>query len=291
MNNRHVLQLPVLIAAITALAGCLGGHVPALPETQRQAEAALTRGIRAEHKGDYGQAEQFLEQSRTLSSSVEDTRGAAIALINLSRLKRLRGEPEKAADYIDRALLIANADSPLAAEAYYEKALVELARGSAATALPWAEKARAAENGDARGSRSNLSARIHLMLGRLTEAEELAGTGYRESRSAGQDEEAANGLRISGMAARERQRLDDSKRLLLEALEIDKRIGKSAKVSNDLEELARTAEKGGRRLEAAGYLERAVEVHRAGGRSHKAEALSSRITELKSMRIETPPVP
>lgn len=287
MNNRHALHLPLLLAVLPLLAGCLGGHAPVLPETQRQAETALTRGIRAEQKGDYGQAEQFLEQSRTLSSSVEDTRGTAIALINLSRLQRLRGESEKAVSYIDRALIITNADPSLAAEAYYEKALVELARGSAATALPWAEKARSAVTGDARGSRYNLSARINLMLGRLTDAEELAGTGYRESRSAGQDEEEANALRISGMMARERQRFDDSKRLLLEALEIDKRIGKSVKVSNDLEELARTAEKGGRRLEAADYLERAAEVHRAGGRNRQAEALASRITGLKNMRGES----
>jgi len=291
MNNRHVLHLPLFLAAIPIMAGCLGGHAPVLPETQRQAETALTRGIRAEQKGEYDQAEQFLEKSRSLSSSVEDTRGTAIALINLSRLKRLRGEPEKAADNVDRALLIASADVSLAAEAYYEKALVELARGSATAALPWAEKALVAVKGDARGSRYNLSARINLILGRLTEAEELAEKGFRESKSSGQDEEAANSLRTSGMVARERQRLDDSKRLLLEALEIDKRIGKGVKVATDLEELARTAEKGGQRLEAAGYLERAVEVHRAGGRSRQADDLISRITKLKSVGAGSVPVP
>jgi len=270
---------------VLLLAGCFGGKAqPARPEAQLRAETALSRGIRAEQKGDSPEAEKQLAQSLSLSTSVEDYPARATALINLSRLHRLQHDLPKAETSIELALAIAGIDSRLLAEAAYEKALLELARDRPEAALEWANKAIAAERGGALGSRLNLAARIQLVRGRWSDADALARKALDENRSAGQTEEEANSLRILGIVARNEKKYDRGIQFLQEALLIDKRIGKSGKIAADLVELAETARNAGNLRESAVYLERAYEVNLAGGRLRQAlenqESLSGVYTTL-----------
>ena len=267
------------------LAGCFGGQEQSTrSEAQLRAETELSRGIRAEQKGDRLDAEQFLLQSLTTSSSIEDNPSRATALINLARLYRLQHDLAKAETSIDQALAMIGIDSHLSAEAAYEKALVELARDSLDTALEWSQKAVAAERGNALGRRLNLAGRIQVMRGRWNDAEALAGKALIENRSAGQAEEEANSLRILGTVARHEKKNELGARFLQEALQIDKRIGKSSKIAADLGELAETARGAGNLRDSSAYLERAYEVNLAGGRLREAmenqEALAGIYTTL-----------
>jgi tetratricopeptide (TPR) repeat protein len=251
--------------------GCFGGKAPSvLPETQLRAETSLNRGIRAEQRGDSIAAEELLNRSLSISSSIEDDPARTVALINLARLYRQRQDLLKAEACIDHAIAIINTDSGLHAEVAYEKALIELGQGRTATALEWAQKAITAERGNMLGSRLNLAARIQLVRGTWKEAGELARKALNESRSDGQTEEEANSLRILGVVARNENDFNRGSQLLQEALQIDKQIGKSSKVAADLGELAETSRKAGKLRESATYLERAYEVNRAGGRLRQA---------------------
>jgi tetratricopeptide (TPR) repeat protein len=271
MNSilRYRTRLSVLIVLL--LPGCFGGKAqPAWSETQLQAETALNRGVRAEQKGDRLDAEQFLLQSLAASSSIEDNPARAMALINLARLYRLQHDLAKAESCIDRALATTGIDARLSGEGAYEKALIELAKGSPATALEWAQKAIAAEQGGELGSRLNLAGRIQLMRGDVKDAEALAVKALSENRSSGQAEEEANSLRILGLVARNGKEYALGMQFLQDALQIDKRIGKSGKIAADLAELGETARAAGDLKGAATYLQRAGEVNLAGGRLRQA---------------------
>jgi tetratricopeptide (TPR) repeat protein len=259
-------------------AGCFGGAgQSARPEAQLQAETSLSRGIRAEHRGDSLEAERLLTQALTVSSSIEDYPAETMALINLARLYRLRPDLLKAEIRINQAITLTEKDPHHAAEAAYEKALIELDKNSQATALEWARKAIAAEQGNALGSRLNLAARIQLARGIWSDAEALAAKALVETRSARQAEEEANSLRVLGIVARNEQKYDRGAQFLLEALQIDKRIGKNRKIAADLGELAETARSDGKLKESAAYLERAYEVNRAGGRLRQAKENQERL--------------
>lgn len=262
------------------LTGCFGGRQPVRPEAQLQAETALNRGIRAQQKGDTAGAVTFLTQSLEISSSIEDVPARVTALINLARLHRLQHDLPKAETYIDRALATAADDPRFAAEAAYEKALIELAKGSPSTALAWAEKSITTEQGDALGSRLNLAARIQFVRGEWGAAGVLAGKALGANRLAGQAEEEANSLRVLGGVARLEKRYAAGLEFLQEALLIDKRIGKSGKIAADLEELSVTAQDAGRLKESAAWLERACEVHRAGGRLRQAQENQAALADL-----------
>lgn len=263
------LGIPLLLLQ----AGCFGGSaaLPARSEARQQAETALSRAIRAEHRGDGLEAERLLTRSLTISSSIEDNPARAMALINLARLYRLRPDLPKAESSIDQAIAVTETDPGYAAEAAYEKALVELALDRPLKALEWARKSIAAERENALGSRLNLAARIQIVCGSWRDAQGLAEKALSENRAAGQAEEEANSLRILGMIAGHEQDYERGAQLLQEALQIDKRIGKAGKIAADLGGLAETARSAGRLRESAAYLERAYEVNRAGSRLRQAK--------------------
>lgn len=266
-------RLWLLPPIVLLLAGCFGGKAQtARPEALLRAETAYNRGLRAEQKGDSPEAEKLLTLSLSISTSIEDIPARTKALIQLARLYRLRHDLPKAETCIDQALAaVSGTDPHLVVEAAYEKALIELASARPDTALEWANRAIAAERGNALGRRLNLAGRIQLVRGRWSEAAALAGKALGENRSAGQAEEEANSLRILGIVARNEKNYGTGMDLLQEALQIDKRIGKSSKIAADLEELAATSREAGNLSDSAAYLERAYEVNLAGGRLRQAE--------------------
>ena len=271
MNNPRLNYLWVSIALNMLLAGCFGGKTAVIrSESRQRAESTLTRAVRAEQKGNHTEAEKLLTDALTTSSSIEDYPLRTTALINLARLYRLQKDLPKAEQYMTQALALVTTDSPLFAETAHEKALLELTKENLETALDWAQKSIAAEQGNLRGTRRNLASRIQLTLGNWPAADSLARSALVENRSAGQAEEEANSLRILGIVARNEKKYSEGERLLREALSIDKRIGRSGKIAADLEELAITTQSAGKLKESANYLERAFEVNLAAGRLRQA---------------------
>lgn len=271
MNSSRLRWICVGVTCTLLLAGCFGGKAPLLrAESQQRADTALVRGVRAEQKGNYQEAEKLLSEALTTSSSIEDYVGRTTALINLARLHRLQHDLLKSESFIDQALALPTTDPRQTAEAAQEKALLELAKGNPAQALEWAQQALATEPGNLRGSRRNLTARIQLLLGNRSAADTLARAALPENRSSGQAEEEANSLRIMGIIARHETKYSESVLYLQEALVIDKRIGKSAKIALDLEELAAVAQQAGNLQTAADYLARAYDVNNAADRLQQA---------------------
>lgn len=284
MNNPRLHCVCVCLAFTIVLAGCFGGK-PAVTrsESQQRAESSLIRGVRAEQKGAYPEAEKLLKEALTISSSIEDSTVRITSLINLARLHRLQHELPKSELFIDQALVLLKPDSLLSAEAFHEKALLEITKGNPSKALKWAQQAIASEPGNKRGSRRNLASRIHLALGNWSVADSLARAALVENRSAGHAEEEGNSLRIMGIVARNEKKYTEGERFLLEALSIDKRLGRSVKIAADLEELAKTSQNSGKIQESADYLERAFDVNLAAGRSQQAQDNQAALAEIYVM--------
>jgi tetratricopeptide (TPR) repeat protein len=265
------------------LAGCAGSGGQALSirsEAQSQATSQLERGIRAQYKGENGQAEKLLTDSLRISSSIEDNPARITALVNLARLNRLNNKPESAALHIDQALKLA-ADVPeTMAETAYEKSLIELAQKHFGEALTWGNTSLSSDSGGEKGKRLNLLARIHLATGNINEAARFATMARDESRSNGQANEEANSLRTLGSIERNNKRFNEAGKLLLEALAIDKQIGESFKIALDLEELAANAHDQGNLNMEIHYLERAFSVHMNGARTDKAAVTQLKIAEI-----------
>lgn len=271
MSSRRFLYTGLCAAFALPLAGCFGGKAPVVrAETQQRADTALVRGVRAEQKGSYPEADSLLTEALTVSSSIEDLPVRTTALINLARLHRLQHDLPLAEKYIDQALALVPTDPQLSSEVDHEKALLLLAQGNPSKALEWAQRSIAAEKGNMQGARRNLASRIQLTLGKWSEADALARAALAENRSAGHEEEEANSLRIMGIVARNEKKYSEGGQHLQEALSIDKRIGRSGKIAADLEELATTSQGAGKMAESALLLERACDVNVAAGRLQQA---------------------
>jgi len=264
-----LVLLTMLLSTVTACSITSGKSV-IRSETHLQTEKLLERGLRAQQKSDLRQAEQLFADALALSSSIEDNPDRVIALVNLARLNRLGGKIDASNLYIDQALQICSAHPEFTSEVTYEKALVEIALKNNTDALKWASRALDAENGPSKGVRRNLLARTQLINGNLDTASKTATIALQENRNNDLPEEEANSLRMLGDIELKSRRLESAEKLLLEALEIDKRIGASAKIGLDLEKLAEVAERKNEPVQNADYLERACSVHLSAGRRDKA---------------------
>jgi tetratricopeptide (TPR) repeat protein len=289
MNKSGVWKrLITCLLVATSLTGCFGGK-PAIirSENLQRAETALTRGVRAEQKGNYQESISQLSEALSISTSIEDLPLRITSLVNLARLHRLNHELQRSEQYGNQALGLLSPDSHLYSEACHEKALLELAKQQPAQALIWGERAMAAESGDQYGSRLNLASRINLEMGNRSVADGVARQALAKNRSAGQAEEEANSLRILGIVARLEKNYGEAEHLLVEALSIDKRLGRSGKIAIDLEELALISQSSGNLKLSLHYLERAGDVHDAAGRKQLAIKLLERRAEIHTLLGES----
>lgn len=275
--------LTIGLISATVLNGCFGGK-PAVvrSESQQKAETALARGIRAGQKGNSGEALSQMNEALGISTSIEDLPLRITALINLARLHRLNRDLLRSAEYGDQALALLTPESHLYSEAAHEKALLELSKRQLPQALSWAQKSIDSEQGDLRGSRLNLAARVNLESGHRAAAEGLARQALQHNRTSGHAEEEANSLRIMGIVARLDKKFGAGEKLLLESLAIDKRLGRSAKIAIDLEELALLSREAGNVPMALRYLERAGAVHDAAGRLQQTLDILEKRAEMHS---------
>lgn len=285
MNRNRVSNLSRIffILIVSILAACSGAGKNVLrPEVQLRAEKSLERGVRAQQKGEIHQAEQLLNDALFSSSSIEDNPTRIAALINLARLNRLNGNPDKAMIYVNLALNLCVEHPEWLSEAAYEKAHTELDLDNQNEALRWAVKSLNAEQGTLKGVRRNLLARIQSNAGNTNAAVLSATAALNENLYNELPEEAANSLRILGTIELEGGRLDAARKLILEALEIDKRIGASPKIGLDLEKLAAVADGQEALNLKAEYLERAYSVHVSAGRRDKALNILQQLAEVYS---------
>ncbi len=268
-------------AACAPLSGCSGPAAPPVPRAKEGALSWNRRGLAAEERGDAEGAIYAFREALKINRSVEDAEGAAVALLNLARVHRLKGEPVPARERIDEALLLVAPDSPLFPEAAFEKAKVSLAAGDLPAAREWARKAALAETGPSRGRMLNLLARVDFLGGAEEEARVCAAEALAANRGAGARAEEANSLRLLGDVSAAGGDRKGAERLYLEALAIDKEIAESRKIAVDLMALGAAAAAGGETERALAFYGRAAEVSRNGDDPEGADAALREMERLK----------
>lgn len=257
MYKLLLLILPGLLAA------CGSTPAPRQPPAIEQARAADTDGRKALRNGELLRAQQDFSRALELQQSLDDTAGAATTLINLATVTHQLHDDDGALGWLDRILLekepIYPPDSQLTAAFRKAVILADLGRLSDAdSSLQFAEKMcerKCALNSGI----DTLRARLLLLSGDADGALDLAMTVSRQSEAG--KEEQANALRVSAAAEEKLARPASALQHFQAALEMDKALGLSARIGEDLSGMARASARLGRDREAAEYARRAYLVN------------------------------
>ena len=280
------LALPAALALL-ALSGCAGTGTKPLSSTRLQAISLNQRGVEDSARGRRDDALVQFREALRLQSSIENTDGMIVALINIARTRRQQGEYPAALDSCERALALLVEPSGLAGELFFEKAKILQASGELASAGAWAERAVAAEKGGALGARLNLLAAINLRRGLYDEARGEAETALKLSREAGFPVEEANSQRILGETHLLQGRGEAAMASFGAALLLDKEAGLAGKIALDLRGLGGAAQKSGELDRAAGFYRRALEVSLSAGDLPRAAEDLQRLAELSRQKGDT----
>lgn len=256
MTN-HLCYLSTLAVVLFVLSGCFGGISPTKGAEQQRRIADLNDRASARYDtGNDDDAAGLLKEALHLASSLDDTEGQIITLLNQARLERKRGNLQLAGTILDQALVQANG-FPLYADTAQEKALLELSKKRLDEAWKWAETAFKAEKGELIGRRLNLLARIALLKGNVAEATRQAELALSANSRDGFELERANSLRMLGLIKTQSGQFDKAEEMLQEALTLDKQQSSPTKIAADLDALAELAGRKQEPVRKQEYLNRA----------------------------------
>jgi tetratricopeptide (TPR) repeat protein len=250
------LLLPLLLLF---LAGCAGAPKP-VPAARLEAMAHTRRGIEQEAAGHRDRALEEFNEALRLQSSVENTDGMVVALINLARTLRLKGDLPAARAAIERAVGLLPEPSDLASELHYERAKILLASGELPAARECALKAESCEKGDDLGRRSNLVAAVLLRQGEVEQARVQAEKARQLNKSCAAGGEEANSWRLLGEIQLVRGLYDQAAECFTAALALDKELCVGDKIAADLRGLGGAMLKKSDVPRAIGFYRRALEV-------------------------------
>lgn len=226
-----------LLALTTGLTGCFGGSAPRLSESERRIQEMNERSLSSMEKQRFDDARTLLDEALRIASSLDDAERRALTLLNLARLERRLGHLPQAELLLDQAMKQGRSTSH-SADLAQEMALLKLAMNKPDDALAWAEKAFKLEQGEMKGRRLNLLARIAMIQGRDQDALRLTQEALSHTKSPQMLEERANAMRVTAQIIARENRLEEAEKLLKEALEIDRSLERPAKIAADLQALA-----------------------------------------------------
>lgn len=250
-----------LVVLSLVATGCAGTPGKVLPAAQVEAIRHNSRGVEEVRNGHLDEAVVEFSDALRLHSSIDNAPGAAVALVNISRASRLKGDTRSAREASGRAeALIAGAPG-LAGEVFFEQAKVELAANDLSRAREFALRADKESPTAGAPSRKNLLALVSFRGGVLEEARRYAEKALEGS--SGSDNERANSHRLLGEIALAGKEYADAGRHFAEALRYDKNIGAAVKIAEDLRGLSRAMEGKGELRTAIACQERAVNVRRS----------------------------
>jgi tetratricopeptide (TPR) repeat protein len=266
MYKLLLLMLPGLLAA------CGSTSVPRLPLAIEQAKAADKDARKALREGELLRAQHDFAKALALQQSLDDTAGASTTLINLATVTHQLHDDDTALASLDKILLenarIYPPESQLTAAFRKAVILTNLARLSdAESALQSAEKLCEKKCALNFGIDA-LRARLLLLNGDAEGALALAQAVSKEG-GAGKEEQA-NAMRVVAGAEEKLARSASALQHFQAALEMDKALGLSARIGEDLSGMARVSTQLGRDQEAAEYSRRAVLVNESHRQSDPA---------------------
>ncbi len=271
-------------ASCALVAAC--AQAPA-PPVAAQPTAAMEANRRAEshlRHGDLDGAALHYREALRVSQSLEDTEGIAANAINLSVVYQRQGKHAQAraslAPVLEGAMLDFSAQRK--SQAALRRAVLDLDERQHASASEWAERASAwcGQSCGLTAAIQNVKGQLALDAGRHDAASAAARAALAASRSAGDRPEAANALRLLGMAAIGGGDGAAALAHLREALAIDHDLGMPRKIHLDLVGLGRASVLRGEREAARAYYERAHAVSAADGDATGAAAARALIEAL-----------
>jgi len=247
------------------LSSCSSSPALHLPPALEQAHTTDSDARRAQHNGELSRAQLGFAKTLRLQQSLDDSASAATTMINLATVTHQLHDDGGALVWLDKILLEKTAlyptDAILAAGFRKAVILTNLARLSEAeTSITIAEKL-CKNTCPLRFSIVGLRGRLMLLNGNAQGAMEIAKSliGNNEVGK----EEQSNALRIIATAEEELARYPDALKHYQETLEIDKSLGLSGRIGEDLNGMARVAKKLGSDQEADIYARRAEIVTEA----------------------------
>lgn len=265
MNNLTVmtsLKATLMVTAIMVCSSC-GTDRARLSGWQTEAINHNLRGIKAEKSQDHDRALEEFRESLRINGAVDNAEGKIVALINISRVSRFKGDIESATKAVNEAIELATDKSPLAAELSFEKSSVELHRNNLSIAHEWAVRAVTAAEGSKLANKVNLLARVLYLDKKYSLAKEQAEKALSLSKNEVIPEEEANALRLLGYIHLHARHHLEAIAAFDQALALDKNIGKSTKIAADLRGLALTHNSMKNEQAALPYYNRAkaVSIH------------------------------
>ena len=280
-GNRTVKTILLLVLLSTVwLGGCAVKRAKPLSQPRQQALQHNRLGIEAAARGDRGKALSEFSEALRLQSSIDNSEGMIVALVNSARIQRLQGDLQSARQSVERALSLSSGSSIFGSELFYEKAKVLSAAGDLTAALEWGVRAEAAEQGEARGRRQNLVALLLLRQGFPDQAKERLEQALQLNRKARMSAEEANSQRLLGEIHLVQGSYDKSGAGYQEALILDKALGLGARIAADLSGLGAVAARKGDIPGAIGWYQRSLEVSRNGGDKESAAATTAELAHL-----------
>lgn len=260
-------RLPALLACLLVVAAC--GSSPAKPKPAA-VSAALEANRRAEallRAGDLDGAARGYRDALRAAQSLEDADGIAANAINLSIVYQRLGKLDDARASLAPVLEQPNLAFPAErlAQASLRRSVIDLDQRRLASAAQWAERAEShcGRSCPIAAALGNVKGQLALENGDANAAASSAKGALDAARASGDRAEAANALRLLGIAA---FRAGDAATALAridDALAIDRELAAPRKIYLDLVWLGRISASRGERDPARAYYERALAVSEA----------------------------
>ncbi|OGS91954.1 MAG: hypothetical protein A2Z95_03510 [Gallionellales bacterium GWA2_60_18] len=219
-----------------------------------------SQGERAYLNGHLEQSGRYYEKALQLNSSIENASGIAANLLSLAQLHLERGEYDQAEAQL--RVVLSNKDHLFAAAAMADAAarsaqlaLLSKQPGKAADLANQAQTLCKAGGCTLEAAITNLQARSAFVLGQIQASADLAkrAAAIAENR---QPAELANAKRLLGEIQLHLKAAAEAVPLFEQALSLDKQLGLSRKIAEDLRWLAEAKDLLGQHTEAEAYRSR-----------------------------------
>ena len=281
--NRQLNSLAALLVTCLLAGGCGAPAGRAPSPVQETSRAQNQDGTRALAAGNATGALALYRSSLAGAESIEDFELAGANLLNLALAHMQLGQLAEAHTAVDKVIAAPqNYGSANSASAAARKALIHLDEGNAQAARRWADTAASGCAAPCAFAAILENLRAHLALeenqtdvaiGHASRAAELAATPAMEA-------ERANAWRLLGRAYTRAGRTAEAAPVLANALDLDRRLGLSARIALDLIYGGDNEARRGEAARAREFYQRAVAVYVAAGNLKGADAVRSRLAAL-----------
>jgi len=231
-----------------------------------QAAALSNQGILLTQLGEHQEALQSYFQALRLIRSLKDVKGEAFITNNIGAAYRWLGNYHNAVDYLARAVRLFHleGDTVAAARATLTLARVDLDLGHSAAAAHRAHVAlsiiKSAADHQWEADSWYVLAQAYQQQGDLARALQCISQSLAESKAVGYIRGEANALYSSGLIQSSLGDHDDSVRLLLEALKLERKIHLPDREADTLGALAKEESNRGNLTQAADWAKSALTV-------------------------------